>query len=413
MSDLFFYLFLLLCISLMVRVIINPELIFEYPFFVAGIFLVFIVPQAIIIMNHPGVVPVESIAPLFAMCFLCLGMSVLGYYFAPAIKLAKSLEIKMDEEKLKIIGIVFTVFGYLFYLLMRREVQGNSSYSSQWSGAATIYIQFAQIINIAFPILLYLTLRKPNFINIVLVVLSTLPTLEAILRYGRRESTGLFLMTIALTVFYRYRIKPPRFLIVCILLITMLIIPAIGDYRKLSDKEGPIKAAASLDLEKSFQTYYKEGQLLELSVAAHIIDSYQFHEEYGYGAGYWDQMVFRYIPAQIIGPEQKRSLMLDERGVIYKNGYRMSPGLTVTGVGDSFIQFGYLGSIFFFFLGGIFRNLWVKSLTGEFLLVQILYMMCFIQAMLAVTHGTVNFLPGIFFSLLCLWLAARFAKVAE
>ena len=409
MIEIFFYLFLVLCAGLIIRIINKPELIFEYPYFIAGIFLVFLVPQAIIIKNQPTLVPTEAIAPLFAMCFLCLGMAVLGYFFAPVIKLGKSMEVELDSRKLKTIAIIYMVVGYGFYLLVRNEVEGNS-YTTQWSGPATIFIQFAQIINIAFPILFYLALTKRSSINIFLAIAASLPTLHAILINGRRESTALFLMTIALTIFFKYRITPPRFIIVAMLVITILIIPATGEYRELAKKEGPFKAITSLDLQQSFRKFYTEGELLELGVAAHVIDSYMFHERYGYGAGYWDQMVFRYIPGQLVGSDVKKALQLDQRRLTFKDGYKMYTGLTLTGVGDSFIQFGFLGSLFFFFLGGVFRNLWIKSTQGNYLLIQILYMMCFIQAMLSVTHATVNFLPGIFFSLLCLWFAAKFAK---
>ena len=37
-------------------------------------------------------------------------------------------------------------------------------------------------------------------------------------------------------------------------------------------------------------------------------------------------------------------------------------------------------------------------------------MLCFIQALLSVTHSTVVFFPGIFFSLIALWIAALYAK---
>jgi hypothetical protein len=190
-----------------------------------------------------------------------------------------------------------------------------------------------------------------------------------------------------------------------------LIIPATGDYRRIAAEKGAIEAIQTLDLQQSFINYFKSGgKLLELSVAAYIIDSYSFHGEYIYGAGYWDNMVFRYIPGQLLGKEFKQSLMINPSGVKFTNGYKMYTGLTPTGIGDSFVQFGYFGCLFFFFLGGFFRELWKSSFDFSKPLIYVLYITCMVQGLLAVTHQTTNFLPGVFFTFLCLRLVSVYAR---
>ena len=86
MIELFLYLFFILCGGLFLRTVLEPRLIFEYPYFMAGIFIIFLVPQMIILYNQPYLVPNGNLAPIFSMSFLCLGMGALGYYVAPAIK---------------------------------------------------------------------------------------------------------------------------------------------------------------------------------------------------------------------------------------------------------------------------------------------------------------------------------------
>jgi hypothetical protein len=207
-----------------------------------------------------------------------------------------------------------------------------------------------------------------------------------------------------------YKLKPPRSAIVAVILMAMLIIPATADYRAKAKEDGAWAALQALDLQKSFVDYFNEdGTFLELGVAAHVIDAYSFAGDYQYGAGYWDQMVFRYIPAQIVGAEVKKGMMLS-KSIPYRNGYKMPIGLTLTGIGDSFAQFGYLGCVFFFFLGGFFRTLWRASLNSQSILVQILYIICVVQALLSVTHSTINFIPGVFFNYLFLWFAAKYAR---
>lgn len=409
MSAFFLYLFLILCFGLFIKIIREPKLIFEFPFFMGSIFLIFLGPQAVIIELQQHLVPPGSATPVLLMCFLCLGMTVLGYYIAPVINLGQKLNVPLNTTKLKNIGIIYIFAGYFFLLLLRNNL-GSAEDATQWSGIVTIYYQFFQVINIAFPIFLFFSLRKPSFANIFFTILAALPTLYMIIFAGRREPTALFVLTIALTIFYKKPYTPPRAAIIGVLLLTMLIIPAIGDYRKMAEEKGPTVALQTLDLKESFINYFKEGEHLELGVAANIIDSYLFHGLYVYGADYWDRMVFRYVPGQLLGSDFKQSLMIQDKDTVFRNGYKMYTGLTYTGIGDSFKQFGYLGCLFFFFLGGLFRNLWRLSLTTSNPLIQILYMFCVVQALLTVTHATINFLPGIFFNFIFIWVAASFAK---
>ncbi|MDB5262634.1 MAG: hypothetical protein JWQ14_1915 [Adhaeribacter sp.] len=411
MTELFLYLFFFVCGGLFLKTVLEPVLIFEYPYFLAGIFIIFLVPQMIILYNQPYLVPNSNLVPIFSMSFLCLGMGALGYYVAPAIKLGNNLNVALNPDKLKIVGLVYMVLGYLFLFLINRELGAAAEVETQLSGSVTIYFLFFNVIYIAFPIFLYFSFRQPNFTNIALTIISALPTLQLIIFAGRREPTALFILTIALTMYYQRGFRPPRVAIIGIIVFAMLIIPAIGDYREKAE-EDPWMALTTLDLQKSFIDYFKveENEVLELAVAAHVLDSYSFHGEYTFGASYWNEMVFRYVPGQLLGTDFKESLMIGERDVIYRNGYARPPGLTITGIADSFQQFSYFGFIFFFFLGGLFRYVWRLSVTNGNLLVQILYMLCFIQGMLAVTHSTVVFLPGIFFSFIALWGAALYAK---
>jgi len=406
---------MILCFGLMLQVIIKPSLILEFPYFIAGIFLIFLVPQAIIIYNNPQIIPIDTATPLFASCFLCLLMAFIGYYTAPAIKIEKALNIPLDTNRLRTIAIAFTLLGYIFTILIRgryaeMEATGQDI-PTQASGIVTIYFQFSQLLNIAFPILLFLAFANPNFLNIALACIAGFPTLYSIITAGRREPTAFFFLSFAFALYYMYKMLPPRAAIIGVVLMAMLIIPATADYRTMAKKDGAWAAFQSLDLQKSFIEYFNEGgTYLELGVAARVIDAYSFTGEFQYGAGYWNQMVFRYIPAQIVGEQTKRTMMISPKGIPYRNGYQMPIGLTLTGIGDSFAQFGYLGCVFFFFLGGFFRHLWQTSSSAKSILVPILYIICVVQSLLSVTHATINFIPGVFFNFLFLWLAAVYAK---
>jgi hypothetical protein len=182
----------------MIQVVIKPSLIFEFPYFISGIFLIFLVPQVIIIYNHPQIIPGDSLIPLLASCFLCLAMAFVGYYAGPSIKIGKALNLPMDSNRLRNIAIVYMLIGYLFTILIRSKYAEMESTGedipTQATGIVTIYFQFSQLLNIAFPILLFLALAKPVFSNIALACIAGFPTLYSIITAGRREPTAFFFL---------------------------------------------------------------------------------------------------------------------------------------------------------------------------------------------------------------------------
>jgi hypothetical protein len=121
-------------------------------------------------------------------------------------------------------------------------------------------------------------------------------------------------------------------------------------------------------------------------------------------------MVFRYFPAQIFGKDAKTALMIGSRGIAaFKTDFVALTGLTTTCIGDGFRHFGYLGCLFYFFLGGIFRELWRLSMASN-VFTKCFYVICMVQALISVSHGTVNFLPSVFHMFVYLSIATAYAK---
>jgi hypothetical protein len=79
-------------------------------------------------------------------------------------------------------------------------------------------------------------------------------------------------------------------------------------------------------------------------------------------------------------------------------------------MGDSFQQFGYFGCGFFLLLAVIFRTLWLTSLQPSAFFAQLLYIQTSTSAMRAVTHQTVDYLPGLVYNVIFLGLAVWYAR---
>jgi hypothetical protein len=191
-----------------------------------------------------------------------------------------------------------------------------------------------------------------------------------------------------------------------------LIIPATGTYR-MNVEAGAWQAVRQVDLIGNFKRFLTEESTLELRNGAAIIEHTRATGEYEYGAGYWNHLVFRYVPAQILGAEFKNSLRIGTEKQITagESGleYEAPTGSTVTGVGDCFQQFGWVGWLFFAFMAVIFRSLWVAAARPEAVFARLLYVLSLTSAMRAVTHWTLDFLPGLLYNLIFLGLAVLYA----
>ena len=407
MADVYFLLFSLLCGWTVCKVILDPKKAYEYPYFMGCMFAIFLLPQAISMTLNPGLVPADVVDATFLMCFLSLLMAILGYSYAPSLSIAHLLNRNLDQKRLVTIAIVYAIIGAIILTLINRSAAPEGG---NWTGTLTILATLYQVISISFAVFVFLAIRTRKLTYILLAVATALPIVHMIIFAGRREATALFTLTIAFAFFDLKGITPPRVLIIGMLLFAMLIMPVIGTYRQLA-REDPVTAITSIDLKNGFVKYYREGKDLELTVAANMIDATSFYNNYDFGADYWNEMIFRYFPAQVFGSDAKAALMIGGRGQdrFYRQ-YTPTNGLTTTCVGDAYRHLWYFGAFFYFFLGGFFREL-RRSLATSNVLVKTFYIICMVQALLSITHGTVMFLPGIFHMFFFSWIAASYAKL--
>ena len=308
--------------------------------------------------------------------------------------------------------VVALIFGALIGQMTEEETGG-----SMWSGKVTIYQFFTGIIFPAMAIFLRLALRERSLLGWALFALSMIPPLQSVILAGRREATAQVFLTIGLVLFFERRITPPRILVPLVAVAAMLIIPATGTYRSIaSGKEW--ENLKQLNLFENFREFVNTESILELRNAAMLIDTTAKRRDYGLGAAYWDEMVWRFVPAQIVGKDLKDFLMIakdarEDKKVqqeVGQSGYMVPVGSTLTGMGDSFTQFGYLGAGVFALIAVLFRTLWAAASRNGAVFGQLLYIGTVTSAMRAVTHQTVDFLPGLTYQMIfivCLYFWAR------
>lgn len=413
MAELYFWIFFALILGSLTRVVVRPIRVYQYSYFMAAAFAIFILPQAISLLRFPDAAPPSAVEGALFMACLCLGMCLLSGAFPASRWIVRRTTRRLHEDQLFHAGIALIAIGHVANYYMNAAA-GALEENTLWTGSVTIYHFFASLLVPGFAIAFRTALIRGGLVPWLFTAIAAWPPITATILYGRRETAVALLVIIGMTLFYQRRFLPPRLLIGGAIAFAMLFIPATGTYRSLAGTAG-LNIFAQLDLFDNFATYLSEASILELRNAAMAIDVTSLLDTYEYGAGYWNELVFRFVPAQLVGADIKQALMLRlyDQTLEY-NLWRMSyvapTGSTVTGVGDAFVQFGYFGCLFFLLLGIGVRSLWLAALRSDAAFAQLLYICTMTSAMRTVTHGTVDYLPGLAFYIIFLGLAAWYAR---
>lgn len=407
-------LFILICLGLLIWGMVRVERIYQYPFFMGSMFFSFILPQVFALIDNPGILNQETIERVLLMSCLCAVASWIGYQLPLNTKLLNKLDIKVDDKKLFFANTVLMGFSLFFYLLMARSnIQQDESAGGNWTGAATIYIFFARLIYIAFAFFLIEFLKRPTLQNLIFVIISGWMPIQAVLG-GRRQPTMSLLVIIGISLWIVYRLIPPRWLVIIGVMLSLVLIPLIGRLRGnfwdllFAGQWDILFSTAQITTEK-----LQEGEILELKNAAIFMDVTSQKGLYGLGAGWWDNIIFQYVPGQIVGRFLKNSLqfnLVNSSTVFLEYGYEVPSGTTLTGIGDSFIEFGYLGCLIFAILGYAFKYLWFSSVFHKSILSILLYTALLSPAMVGLTHGIGRFWQEMIIKIVVIYILVRYSK---
>lgn len=407
----FFTLFVAGCAVLITITLIRPQLVYQYPYFMAATFTVFILPQAYALYrNGWGGFYLE---PTLLMSFLCLAACWVGYIPRAHPGFIRKLNGPVNTDRFLHGGILMVLVGW--YFTYKFGTLPEEELSSMLTGIGTIYLFFGGLVYPGFAICFYCALKNRGAFARIISALAAWVPIQAAVFHGRREPTALFILSLGMSLFFIRGIRPPRWLVAALILGTMFIIPATGEYRKTA-AEDPLTALKQIDFIEQFNDYFEPDAISELKNATVLIAATQESGDYGFGTEYWNRIVFRFVPAQFVGKKFKNSLMIggEERDwdeiVARSASFDLPTGSTVTGLGDSFNQFGYLGCLVFAAIGYVFKNLWAAANEPDGTVAQILYIQVTTSAMRALTNQSIDFLPGLIYGAIFIGLVALYAK---
>ncbi|MFE0756600.1 hypothetical protein ACFW16_21735 [Inquilinus sp. NPDC058860] len=369
------------CIALMIQGLRRRGGIYGFPFLAGATFLGFIVPQ-MVGLAHDRFLPVGAFEQTAVFTILCAVMCGVGW--AAGDRPATGFRWMFDEKRLLYVAAGMSLLGAYFYFALSR-LPAEARMSTMPTGTAVMYLFFARMLTYGFMLSVLCFGRRPSRIALAIALFDSLFVIDRILMGGKRGEFIEFGMAILLVAWFQRGWVLPRTLAVGAVLLAILGLNSIGDYRNNTRQQnGPtIEGVSSIDVLGNFRTVLQNGGP-EMRNAIYLMDAQSKAQDWDYGIYHWNVLVWNFVPAQLVGQTFKQSLVIptfDDRN------YVPDLGSTETGMADAFGSFYYLGA-FKFFLVAYFLSRVYRAACSGWALAQIIYILCIAPGMLTVTHHT-------------------------
>lgn len=390
--------------------VLNKNKLYRYPFLFSSILLSFSVPQ-IIGLNISNELPSYYLTRLLLVILTCqVAVFSADYFVKRPTKLFQNW--KYSYSSLIKLSIVLSLVGSFFFFLISRLPEELTN-STQWTGLPVLYLFFSHLLTYGFAIAVWLTVYNKKFfcIPFYIALYDAMFYFDRIIIAGRRAVAAEFILIIALSYWFHRRSAPKSWQIIIGLIATTLVMHSIGEYRSnsITKSENPYANISSINYVDNLNKLLDKGGV-EMKNAAYLISATANNSNYDYGLSHWNNFVFSYVPAQLVGKNVKSFLMIKLTVPSLDNeNYSIHTGSTLTGFSDSFMSFGYFGFIKFFFIGCLMASLY-KSAMGDNATIQLIYMLLVTDSMHTVTHSTHHMIAEIPHILVFLILPLWFAK---
>jgi hypothetical protein len=402
--------------AVLVRGLLRRGGILEYPFLVAATMAGWFMPQALLLMENPSL-PEFGYEITMGMAALSMLAVLFGNrYFARS---SAADPFQYAEARLLIGAAVLSGIGAAaFALILRTPIEQTEE--GLTTGIVTIYFFFftAQFFGLALSLMIFLRRYSPLAAAIVAFDYFTM---SGFVLFGGRRGPLVELALITLcALWFQRRILPPRALFILGIAGSALFVNAAGEYRGLVSSineyqaEGQARLPTFDELMRiDFVGSFASGDPRRTDeVRNAIFDISATLETMGFrlGLDYWNYLVFRYVPAQIVGRDVKEAMRVELPDLAAQAyGYRRWIGTTHTGFADAFMSFGPAGALVFGLVSALLAGYWRRAMNGS-LKAQYFYCILITTGLHAITHSTawfVVFVPQAFgFS----WILFRWAQ---
>jgi len=409
---LLFYIYIGVCLAMMVPAIWRKEDRLQVPFLAgATVLLTVCLPLAGLISDPQGP-SIAALGRFMVMAILCQLGSWAGYNHPW--KLKALTDLKFDSGRLSISAVTLTGFGFYFAYQLS-TIEPEIAANGNWTGIATIFVTLSQVSRYGFVLAAILYFRSKDW-RFLLVMIPQLVIYGKMFLAGRRSPTG-ELLIIIVTLFFSFGKKSiPLWLLLTGMVSLAVFSYNIGDIRSNADRplEERIESFMSSDPLSvlSEENMIQENRYIDIFNAVNFMEARDVGGNYTYGLHFWNQLVFGFVPAQFFGDDFKESLQFRFYDDTALTRFQKPTGTCESGIAEAFMAFGYFGCALFFIMGAWFRWLWDQSVRGNILCQLILLLnilpgnMSYSLQLWTMLNGLVNLL---IFAGPFLWWSAKSA----
>ena len=372
-----------LCAAMMAYGFSGRGRFYAYPFLAAAMFLTFVLPQI------PGLIgnyflPDDALARAVFFCVLCLAGCQVGWSLG--VRRPARWDVVFDEDRLLKAAAALSLIGaYFFYKF--GQLPEEDRLRGFLTGTTVAYLFFAKLLTYGLAIAVLCYARRPSPLALGIIAFDCLFYLDRIVIAGRRGDFAEFGLIFALAFWFQRRWSVPKLAAFAGLGAILVGLLGAAEYRQATYYGGETQWSqiAQIDLAANWDALMQHGgPEMENLVRSmqHVSDTVTFD----FGLSHWNDLVSTYVPAQLVGPEFKQSLMLTMPS-LFDRGYVQMPGTTETGMRDAFASFWYFGFVKFMMVGLAVGWIYAAAIRGNTAM-QLLYMLSAMPSMLVVTHFT-------------------------
>ncbi len=389
MTSFLLWLLALECGTLLFWGLLKSQRIYQFPFLAGAVFTGWVLPQLIGLSSNPFL-PTGALEKTLFMTILCAGMCYVGYTWNR--HPLRLLNWTFKDYRLLIGSAALSIIGaYFFFRVSQMGQEVTATAGGQWSGIITVYTFFSKLLTFGLIIALLGYLANSSKLALGVVLFDSVFYLDRIILKGRRAAMAEFMFIILFALWFRRGYVIPRWAMLAVILVGTLVTNSIGEYRGIvKDEEGLYwNKISEIDFIDNLRFLSSEGGH-ELTNTLYKIETVDRNLDFDFGLSLWNQLVFNYVPAQFLGSDFKRSLMVGEElddSVYNEFYYTRATGTTSTGMTDAFASFWYFGALKFFLIAFIISKLYRAAIRGNFI-AQFLSIVLMTPALHAITHST-------------------------
>ncbi|KPK65939.1 MAG: hypothetical protein AMK73_01455 [Planctomycetes bacterium SM23_32] len=417
--DLTYWLFAASCALLVWQGFRQRDGMLQYPFLMGAVFTCYLLYQATGLYLHRGSVPEDAFSRMLLISALCCLACYLGYRVRPLRQRPGSSS--YSSARLMAVGVLMTCVAWVAYYKLTSLTGGffsffttEGGYSYEWRGLPVRYIFFVGFAYPALVLLLVSYLERPSKVRLAVCAWGFVVPLAFLFLRARRSVFAMVLLIGLLPVYFYRRWLPPRVVIVPGLILALLVLMLFPRYRRYTQIGAEHSGIADVSVRESLAEGLVPEGVDAFKNGVYAVGGITRMGGYGLGLGFYDDVVAHFVPRQIVGERVKADLMVREGWVdmarVLAYGHARPANQFYTGPASAYTEFWYFGSLFYFLLGMLFRNLWVRATRDGCVASRVLYASLIYTAMNSIAFSAFIFVSRALWTVALLGAALIWAR---